>query len=44
MDAHIDTVTYGDKSNWTFDPFQGMENEELIAGLAQQTKRAVWLP
>lgn len=26
MDAHIDTVTYGDKSNWTFDPFLGMEN------------------
>lgn len=33
MDAHIDTVTYGDKSNWTFDPFLGMENEELIGGL-----------
>ncbi len=33
MDAHVDTVTYGDKSNWSFDPFSGMENEDVIGGL-----------
>ncbi len=33
MDAHIDTVTFGDRSNWTFDPFLGMEDEETIGGL-----------
>lgn len=33
MDAHVDTVTFGDQSNWSFDPFAGMENAEVIGGL-----------
>ncbi len=31
-DAHIDTVGIGNKSNWTFDPYQGYENETEIGG------------
>ena len=32
MDAHIDTVGIGNIKNWTFDPYQGMETDELIGG------------
>ena len=32
MDAHIDTVGIGNIKNWTFDPYQGMEDDELIGG------------
>jgi putative selenium metabolism hydrolase len=32
MDAHIDTVGIGNPKNWTFDPYQGMEDDELIGG------------
>jgi putative selenium metabolism hydrolase len=32
MDAHIDTVGVGNIRNWTFDPYQGMETDELIGG------------
>lgn len=32
MDAHIDTVGVGQRSNWTFDPYQGMEDAEAIGG------------
>ena len=31
-DAHIDTVGVGNLSNWTFDPYQGYENDEEIGG------------
>lgn len=31
-DAHIDTVGLGELSNWTFDPYQGYENEIEIGG------------
>ncbi|OQB20465.1 MAG: putative succinyl-diaminopimelate desuccinylase [Firmicutes bacterium ADurb.Bin182] len=31
-DAHIDTVGLGEMSNWEFDPYEGYETEELIAG------------
>lgn len=31
-DAHIDTVGIGERSNWTFDPYQGYETEEEIGG------------
>lgn len=31
-DAHIDTVGIGNKSNWKFDPYQGIENETEIGG------------
>lgn len=31
-DAHIDTVGLGELSNWTFDPYEGYENEEEIGG------------
>ena len=32
MDAHIDTVGVGNMKNWTFDPYQGMEDDEIIGG------------
>jgi putative selenium metabolism hydrolase len=32
MDAHIDTVGVGNIKNWSFDPYQGMEDDELIGG------------
>jgi len=32
MDAHIDTVGVGNMDNWTFDPYLGFEEEELIGG------------
>lgn len=31
-DAHIDTVGIGEISNWTFDPYEGYENDEEIGG------------
>lgn len=31
-DAHIDTVGLGELSNWTFDPYEGYENDEEIGG------------
>lgn len=33
FDAHIDTVGVGNRANWTFDPYEGMENGEVIGGL-----------
>ncbi len=32
MDAHIDTVGIGEIKNWTFDPYQGYEDEVHIGG------------
>ena len=32
LDAHVDTVGVGNRDNWTFDPFQGMEDDEVIGG------------
>lgn len=32
MDAHIDTVGVGNPKNWTFDPYEGMEDDEVIGG------------
>ncbi len=32
MDAHIDTVGVGNMDNWTFDPYLGFEDDELIGG------------
>lgn len=32
MDAHIDTVGIGEIKNWTFDPYEGYEDEETIGG------------
>ncbi|WED29632.1 YgeY family selenium metabolism-linked hydrolase [Vibrio sp. DW001] len=32
MDAHIDTVGVGNIDNWDFDPYEGMENDEIIGG------------
>ncbi len=32
MDAHIDTVGIGDKSQWRFDPYQGFEDATQIGG------------
>ncbi|MCL2856459.1 MAG: YgeY family selenium metabolism-linked hydrolase [Oscillospiraceae bacterium] len=31
-DGHIDTVGVGNLSNWTFDPYEGYENETEIGG------------
>jgi putative selenium metabolism hydrolase len=32
FDAHIDNVGVGNRANWTFDPFEGYENETEIGG------------
>ena len=32
FDAHIDTVGIGERANWTFDPYQGYEDDETIGG------------
>lgn len=32
MDGHIDTVGIGERKNWTFDPYEGYENEHEIGG------------
>jgi putative selenium metabolism hydrolase len=32
MDAHIDTVGIGEIKNWTFDPYKGFEEGNLIGG------------
>ncbi|MBN1333982.1 MAG: M20/M25/M40 family metallo-hydrolase, partial [Synergistales bacterium] len=32
MDAHIDTVGVGDPSLWDFDPFEGIEDDDVIGG------------
>lgn len=32
FDAHIDTVGIGNRSNWTFDPYEGYENDTEIGG------------
>lgn len=32
MDAHVDTVGVGERSNWEFDPYQGLEDDERIYG------------
>ena len=32
FDAHIDTVGIGNRSNWTFDPYEGYETDTEIGG------------
>lgn len=32
MDAHIDTVGIGNRENWSHDPYQGYEDDEIIYG------------
>lgn len=32
MDAHIDTVGVGNQDLWDFDPYEGMEDDEIILG------------
>ena len=32
FDGHIDTVGLGNRSNWSFDPYEGYENDEEIGG------------
>ncbi len=32
MDAHIDTVGVGNRELWTFDPYEGYEDEQCIGG------------
>lgn len=32
FDAHVDTVGIGNRDNWTFDPYEGYENETEIGG------------
>ncbi len=32
FDGHIDTVGIGNRANWTFDPYEGYENETEIGG------------
>jgi putative selenium metabolism hydrolase len=39
FDGHVDTVGWGDKSNWRFDPLEGFEDEELIGGLGSTDQK-----
>ena len=32
IDSHIDTVGIGNRSNWTHDPYEGYETDEVIYG------------
>ena len=32
IDAHVDTVGVGNPENWSYDPFQGYEDEGIILG------------
>ncbi len=32
IDSHIDTVGIGNRANWTHDPYQGYEDDEVIYG------------
>ncbi|UJG40733.1 MAG: YgeY family selenium metabolism-linked hydrolase [Candidatus Heimdallarchaeum aukensis] len=32
FDAHIDTVDVGNRENWTHDPYEGYEDDEIIYG------------
>jgi putative selenium metabolism hydrolase len=32
FDGHIDTVGVGNPANWTFDPFEGFEDDEHVGG------------
>jgi putative selenium metabolism hydrolase len=32
MDAHVDTVGVGNVENWTYDPYQGYEDDDIIVG------------
>lgn len=32
MDAHIDTVSIGDRDLWEYDPYKGYEDDEIIIG------------
>ncbi len=32
FDGHIDTVGIGNRANWSFDPYEGYENDEEIGG------------
>ena len=32
MDGHIDTVGVGSRNTWTFDPYEGMEDDQVIGG------------
>jgi len=32
FDGHIDTVGIGNRDNWSFDPYEGYENDEEIGG------------
>ena len=39
FDGHVDTVTCGDLKNWEFDPFRGMEDDEVIGGLGSTDQK-----
>ena len=32
IDAHIDNVGIGDRSQWQYDPYEGYEDEKIIVG------------
>lgn len=42
MDAHIDTVGIGNIKNWNFDPYEGMETDELIGGRGTSDQEGEW--
>ena len=35
LDGHIDTVGVGNRDNWTFDPYEGYEDEEQESRIAK---------
>lgn len=39
FDGHVDTVSCGDLKNWEFDPFLGMEDDEVIGGLGSTDQK-----
>jgi putative selenium metabolism hydrolase len=39
FDAHIDTVGIGLRDNWTFDPYEGFEDDTIIGGRGASDQR-----
>ncbi len=39
FDGHVDTVGVGERSNWTFDPYAGYENDAEIGGRGASDQR-----
>ena len=42
IDSHIDTVGIGNRENWTNDPYEGYETDEIIYGRGGSDQEAAW--